>query len=446
MQHFEIEFIPTDQNSIQSQLNNRSLYKTRFPIPNSIMRKIHLLALPILITLQTLKAEEWTSFRGPQGTGVTLQTNVPTKWDSKSIVWKTNLPGVGQSSPIHWDGKLFLTTATDGGKTRHTLCVDKASGKILWNQSVSSNSPEDVHRMNTHATPSCVTDGERVISFFGPAGLHCYDLTGKPQWSRTDLGDFPGAWGIAGSPIILGDTVIQNCDSAGPSYLLAVDKKTGKTRWKTPRNEKPKGGWSTPILINTGSRNELVLNGEFGVKGYDPQNGRELWFCKSFNGRGSPVPFFAHGLVYTVNGKPGDIYVVKPGGSGDVTKTRMAWHAKRRGGRDLPAPAVIGNHVLVTAMSGVTSCYDAKTGADQWPEAGRIDGAFSGAPLIANGLYYIQNEAGTTYVLRPGKKLDVVARNALPSKPGEIFRATIVPVDGKVFLRSSKALYCVSGS
>ncbi|MDE0821053.1 MAG: PQQ-binding-like beta-propeller repeat protein [Opitutales bacterium] len=246
--------------------------------------------------------------------------------------------------------------------------------------------------------------------------------------------------------MILGDKVIQNCDSAGPSYLLAVDKKTGETAWKTQRNEKPKGGWSTPILINTGSRNELVLNGEFGVKGYDPQNGRELWFCKSFNGRGSPMPFFAHGLVYTVNGKPGDLYVVKPGGSGDVTKTRMAWHAKRRGGRDLPAPAVIGNHVLVTAMSGVTSSYDARTGADQWPEAGRIDGAFSGAPLIANGLYYIQNEAGTTYVLRPGKALDVVSRNTLPSKPGEIFRATIVPVDGQVFLRSSNALYCVKGS
>ncbi|MBT3469272.1 MAG: serine/threonine protein kinase, partial [Opitutae bacterium] len=135
-----------------------------------------------------------------------------------------------------------------------------------------------------------------------------------------------------------------------------------------------------------------------------------------------------------------------PGGSGDVTKTRMAWHAKRRGGRDLPAPAVIGDHVIVTAMSGVTSCYDARTGAEKWPEAKRIEGDFSGAPLIANGLYYIQNEAGTTYVLRPGKNLDVVAKNTLPSKPDEIFRATIVPVNGQVFLRSSKALYCVKGS
>ena len=196
-------------------------------------------------------------------------------------------------------------------------------------------------------------------------------------------------------------------------------------------------------MINTGTRQELVLNGEFGVKGYDTKGGKELWFCKSFNGRGSPVPFFAHGLIYTVNGKPGDIYAVKPGGFGDVTNNRMAWHAKRKGGRDLPAPAVIGDQVLVTAMSGVTTAYDAKSGNALWSE--RIEGAFSGSPLIANGLYYIQNEAGTTYILRPGKTLDVVAKNPLPAKPDEIFRATLVPLGDQIFIRSSSTLYCVRG-
>lgn len=399
----------------------------------------------ILLFLSTsLIAEEWTRFRGPAGTGVSQQKDVPTKWDASTLIWRIDLPGYGQSSPVHWDGKLFLTAATGGGKHRHTLCIDKASGKLLWQQTVPSNSPEDVHKMNSHATPSCVTDGERVVSFFGPAGMHCYDLDGKKLWSRTDLGNFAGDWGIAGSPILLGDAIVQNCDSAGPSYLLAVDKKTGKTIWKTERNAKPKGGWSTPILIDTGARKELVLNGEFGVKGYDTGKGKELWFCKSFNGRGSPVPFYAHGLVYTVNGKPGDLYVVKPGGSGDVTKTRMAWHAKRKGGRDLPAPAVIGDQLLVTAMSGVTTAYDAKGGEAIWSD--RIEGAFSGSPLIANGLYYIQNESGTTYVLRPGKALDVISQNPLPTKPDEIFRATLVPLGGQLFIRSSKALYCVRGS
>ena len=177
------------------------------------------------------------------------------------------------------------------------------------------------------------------------------------------------------------------------------------------------------ILINTGTRQELVLNG-IRVKGYDTKSGKELWFCKSFNGRGSPIPFFAHGLVYTVNGKPGDIYAVKPGGSGDVTNNRMAWHAKRKGGRDLPAPAVIGDHLLVTAMSGVTTAYDAKSRNALCSD--RIQGAFSGSPHIANGLYYNQNEAGTTYVLH-GKTLDLVAKNPL-ARPGEIFRTTLVPL------------------
>ena len=404
----------------------------------------NLLFLILICTNKFVVAEDWTRFRGPEGTGVARQIDVPTNWDASMVAWKVDLPGQGQSSPVHWDGKLFLTVATEGGKVRHTLCIDKASGKTLWKQSVPSNSPEDVHKMNSHATPSCVTDGDRVISFFGSAGLHCYDLEGNKLWSRTDLGSFPGDWGIAGSPILLGDAVVQNCDSAGPSYLLAVDKKSGKTLWKTQRNPKPKGGWSTPILINTGTRQELVLNGEFGVKGYDTKSGKELWFCKSFNGRGSPIPFFAHGLVYTVNGKPGDIYAVKPGGSGDVTNNRMAWHAKRKGGRDLPAPAVIGDQLLVTAMSGVTTAYDAKSGNALWSE--RIEGAFSGSPLIANGLYYIQNEAGTTYVLRPGKTLDLVAKNPLPAKPGEIFRATLVPLGDQIFVRSSSTLYCVRGS
>ena len=403
-------------------------------------------SLPPLLTLlfiPLLQAETWTHFRGPQGTGVTSQANVPNKWDKDSVQWKIQLPGTGQSSPVNWGDKLFLTSATEGGKVRHTLCIDKATGKIIWNKTVPCNNPEELHRMNSHATPSCATDGKHVVSFFGPAGLHCYDLDGKKIWSRTDLGDFPGDWGIAGSPIILGDAVIQNCDSAGPSYLLAVDRKSGKTLWKTPRQEKPKGGWSTPILINTGTRSELLLNGEFGVKGYNPSTGSELWFCKSFNGRGSPVPFFAHGLAYTVNGKPGDVYAVKPGGSGDVTKSRMAWHAKRKGGRDLPSPAVIGNHLIITAMNGTTMCYEAKSGNPLWAE--RLEGAFSGSPLIANGLYYIQNEAGDSFVVKPGKTLDVVSRNSLPTKSGEIFRATIVPIDGRLFFRSSTSLYCVKG-
>ena len=250
-------------------------------------------------------------------------------------------------------------------------------------------------------------------------------------------GSFFGDWGIAGSPILIGDAVVQNCDSAGPSYLLAVDKKSGKTLWKTQRNPKPKGGWSTPILINTGTRQELVLNGEFGVKGYDTKGGKELWFCKSFNGRGSPIPFFAHGLIYTVNGKPGDIYAVKPGGSGDVTNNRMAWHAKRKGGRDLPAPAVIGDQLFVTAMSGVTTAYDAKSGNALWSE--RIEGGLSQAHLSSlTACTIFRTRLAPLMFCALARLLDLVAKNPLPAKPGEIFRATLVPLGDQLFIRSSR--------
>jgi outer membrane protein assembly factor BamB len=298
--------------------------------------------------------------------------------------------------------------------------------------------------MNSWATPSAVTDGEQVVAFFGPAGIHCYDMDGEKKWSK-DLGDFPGNWGIAASPVIEGNQVIQNCDATGPSRLVSLDKATGNVLWETKRNDKPRGGWSTPILIKTEKGPQLVLNGEDGAKGYDPVKGKELWFCQSFNGRGSPVPFHAHGLVYVVNGKPGDLYVVNPNGAkGDVTKTHMAWHAKRNGGRDLPSPAVIGSHVLVTAMGGVITCYDAKSGKTHWVD--RLDGAFSGSPLIANGLYYVQNEAGVTYVVRPNEKaLEIVSSNDLGASNGEIFRATLSPIDGKVYTRSQSTLYCLKG-
>ncbi len=389
-------------------------------------------------------AENWNQFRGPTGMGVAEGT-VATQWSKKSIAWKVELPGQGQSSAVNWGAKLFVTSAANEGAKRSLLCLDKETGKTLWRQDVSSDRDESQHKMNSWATPSVATDGERVVAFFGPAGIHCFDMKGKKKWSR-DLGTFPGNWGIAASPVIRGDQVIQNCDATGPSRLVSLDKETGKVLWETKRNDKPRGGWSTPILIKTKSGPQLVLNGEQGAKGYDPAKGNELWFCQSFNGRGSPVPFHAHGLIYVVNGKPGDLYVVNPNGAkGNVTKTKMAWHAKRNGGRDLPAPAVVGEYVLVTAMGGVITCYDAKSGKTHWVD--RLDGAFSGSPLVANGLYYLQNEAGITYVVRPNNKgLEIVSRNDLGAKDGEIFRATLSPIDGKIYTRSQSILYCLKGN
>ena len=278
-----------------------------------------------------------------------------------------------------------------------------------------------------------------MVAFFGKGGLHCYSVEGKPLWSR-DLGSFPGPWGTAASPVIVGDLVIQNCDAQGEGALVALNKLDGKPVWRTLRPAPERGGWTTPVLIQVGDRQELVVNGERAVTGYDPVSGKELWSCKSFSGRGDPTVCPGKGLVFVVNGQPGDIYAVKPGGSGDVTKTHMAWHTPRKGGRDQPSPILVGDYLVVANMAGITTCYEAATGKALWTE--RLKGAFSSSPIAAGGKAYFQNEAGETFVIEPGPEAKVVAQNTLGAR-GEVFRASLTACGGQMFTRSDKALYCI---
>ena len=292
------------------------------------MNRLLFALLPFAFTCAALADTNWTQFRGPTGRGHSSAEDVPSQWTADSVKWRVELKGVGQSSPVNWGDKLFLTSASADGKERYVFCLDRKDGTVLWEQTVPCKAPEEHHKMNSWATPSCATDGERVIAFFGAGGVHAFDLDGKPLWSH-ELGAFPGSWGVAASPVLIGDKVIVNTDCTGPSALIAYGVETGKELWKTEREPKPRGGWSTPILIEHGGKKEIVLNGEFGVRGYDPESGKELWFCKAFNGRGTPVPEYANETLYVVNGKPGDCYAVRPGGSGDVTVSNMLWHAER---------------------------------------------------------------------------------------------------------------------
>ena len=385
----------------------------------------------------------WPRFRGPAGTGHSSETKLPTQWTTDSVAWKVDLPVDGHSSPVIWGEHIFLTGTTGGGESpveRHVICLERGTQKVVWNKAVAKGEGEKLHKMNSWATPSYVTDGERVVAFFGAGGLHCFDFEGNLKWSR-DLGQFPGSWGVGASPIIHGDMVIQNCDAIGNSYLLAVNKNTGKDVWKTPRRDKPRGGWSTPVLIETKSRKELVLNGEFGVQAYDPANGKPLWFCKSFNGRGTPAPAYGHGNLYVVSGKPGDVYAVKPGGAGDVTQSHMTWHSPRGGGRDLPSPILVDNYLVVLGMQAIATGYDAISGKELWKS--RLGGNYSGSPVAANGLVYAAAEDGTVTVLKPGKTCEIVAKNRIKSPVGEAFRSSMAISDGQLFLRSNKRLYCV---
>ncbi len=388
------------------------------------------------------ESENWGRFRGPLGTGQSSETGLPTKVAADSIDWVTDLPVRGHSSPIIWNDRVFLTgaTAQDDVVHRHLVCCDRESGKVLWDEVAATGGGESLHKMNSWATPSCATDGERVVAFFGAGGLHCYSVDGKPLWSR-QLGDFAGTWGVGASPIFVDEMVIQNCDAEGDSYLLAVDKTTGEDVWRTPRASKPKGGWSTPIVIDVAGRTELVLNGEFGVEAYNPANGKPYWKCRGFNGRGTPSPVWGNGMLYLVNGKAGDVYAVKPGGEGDVTDTQMVWHTERRGGRDLPSPVLVDDTLVVIGMSGVATGYDADNGEELWKE--RLGGNFSGSPVVAGGLIYVVSEEGDLLVIQAGRKLDWVTRASLRVDDDEVFRSSIGIHQGQLLVRSDRRLYCV---
>ncbi len=405
-----------------------------------IRRLLSLLALIALNWGLTAHAEtNWPRWRGPHENGHSDDTQVPVKWSSANVAWKATLKGIGQSSPIVWGERIYMTSALENGKQRLVFCLDRKTGKPLWEHVAWTGTPEESHKMNGWASATCVTDGEVVIAFFGRGGLHGYTVDGKHLWSR-DLGQFKSPWGVASCPMIYGDLVVQNGDSEENAFITGIDKRTGKTVWSTSRPENR--GWSTPILVETSGRQELVINGHSGVFAYAPKDGQQLWFCKSFSGRGEPTVTPAPGGVLCVlNGLSGDTYAIRPGGAGDVTSSHMAWHTPRKTGRDCPSPIVIGNQMLAMDMKGVLTAYDTNDGKEVWKH--RVGGNFSASPIAANGLAYFIAEDGKTVVVKPGAEPNIVAENELRSADDEIFRASLTPHDHQLLIRSTYVLYCV---
>src|SRR5262245_6988362 len=283
----------------------------RASTPESVVPRssIRLATIAIFALASTALADDWPGWRGPEGDGHSHASNVPVHWDAKSVKWKIPLPGIGQSTPVVYGDRIFLTATLDNGKKRLVLGLDRRTGKILWQQQAWEGTPEPSHKMNGWASATCATDGERVIAFFGKGGIHCYSVDGQPLWTR-ELGEFPGPWGTSACPLIVGDLVIQNCDAVKQASIVALDKRTGQTVWETPRLAPDRGGWSTPVLVRAGERQEVVVNGEKAVTAYDVATGKALWSCKSFNGRGEPTVTPGNGLIYVINGLQGDIYAI----------------------------------------------------------------------------------------------------------------------------------------
>jgi len=410
---------------------------------NSSSIRIVLAALANLAAL-SLCAHDWPEFRGPTGQGLSPAKDVPIRWSAtENVAWKMAIPGSGWSSPVLVKGRLYLTTtkSIEGVKSLKlaAMCLDAADGKVLWSTNVFS--PEDgasLHRKNSYASPTPVVRDGRLYVHFGHLGTACLDLDGQVLWRQTSI-KYPPVHGNGGSPVLAGDHLIFSCDGESNPMVVALDRRTGEVRWKTPRNNDSvprKFSFSTPLLITNAGREELISPGSGGTYAYDPTTGRALW--KVSTGAGFsvvPRPVFAHGLLFvnTDYDFP-KLFAIRPGGEGDVTSTHLAWQTGR-GAPSTPSALVVGEELYFVSDAGIATCADAKTGKVHWNE--RLGGGFSASPVFADGRIYFQNEEGVGYVLKAGKSFKQLAKNEL----GERTLASYAVDDGALFIRGADHLF-----
>jgi outer membrane protein assembly factor BamB len=402
----------------------------------------------------------WPQWRGPSGQGYVADTRVPLTWGEKeNLLWKTELPGRGNSSPVVWGDRVFLTAATPDGGRRLVLCVRAGDGKLLWQRVASEGvEPGKTHPWNGYASASCATDGRRVYAFFGTPGLFCYDLDGRLLWKHA-FGVFTSeaGWGTAASPFLFEDLVIQNCDNDGakalppgrrpaeaaPAALVALDKATGAVRWSAPRDQGR--GFSTPRLVGA----DLALNGPHGVWGYDPRTGKERWRCTRDDSQdqarfGEPMPVDDGRTLFVESGRPGPCQALRLPAAGDVTGSRVLWAVVRRGHRDVASPVLWEGRVYAADNKGMLTCLDLASGKELYNERiGNGRNKALASPVVVRGKLLFLLDDGVTVVVDPGPALRVVGRNRLGD--GELldFGASPVAADGRLFLRSQSRLYCV---
>ncbi|HEX3151444.1 MAG TPA: PQQ-binding-like beta-propeller repeat protein [Gemmataceae bacterium] len=426
--------------------------------------------LALLVLPAPVCADEWPQFRGPGGTGVVTSKVVPpSTWTTTdNVAWKTEVPGEGWSCPIVTGGKVFVTscvsdtkatppktgyyaptnTKTHTGEHKWTLfCIDAATGKILWERVAHQGEPKHpIHVKASYAPETPVTDGERVYAYFGNVGVYCYDLAGKQLWSRSwDVVPTQLNWGTGASPALHKDRLYIVNDNEKKSFLVAIDKSTGREVWKVDRPEK--SNWATPFIWENDKRTEIVTTGKGKVRSYD-LDGKLLW---EFGGMSSicvPAPVAAHGLLYVSSGyefgRPRPVFAVRPGAAGDISLKKdetsnefIAWY-KEPAGAYHPTPLVLGDNLYVLYSTGFISCYDAKTGKPVY-ERERLGGSFTSSPWAYDGKVFCLSEEGTTYVVKAGPTFELLGKNVL----GDVALATPAVADGRLFLRTAATLYCV---
>ena len=405
----------------------------------------------------SLCAENWPGWRGPRGDGTSLEKQAPVKWSvTDNIAWKVAIPGKGHSSPVIWGDKIFLIACLPEKEERVLMCLDRRNGKTLWQRTILKTPLESAHRLNSRASGTPATDGKLVYVTVmkvdnrkipapnvgsprlitpGAIVLAAFDLDGNKMWSK-NVGEFVSAHGFNACPILYRDLVIINGDHDGNAYLAALDRETGKLRWKIDRENKTRS-YATPIIRTIGGREQMILSGSKSVASYDPASGKRHWIIDG------PTEQFVASMVYNgqyvfvTGGFPErHILAIRPEGRGNVTETHIAWRVKK-GASYVPSPVVLGPYFVIVADNGIASCLKAEDGTRLWME--RLGGGHSASAITTNGLAYFVSDRGITTVVRPGSTFEVVAKTDLE----ELVSSSPAISQGQLFLRGHRHLFCI---
>jgi outer membrane protein assembly factor BamB len=389
-------------------------------------------------------AANWPRFRGPNGTGISDDKDVPVEWSDANRLWKTALPGVGHSSPVVWGDRVFLESASNQGRERQLVCVSATTGKVLWTKHFLAV-PAHTHPLNTLASSTPAVDGERVYALVWDGKgmtLMAHDLDGKLDWKR-DLGGFTSQHGVGASPVVYDGRVYLANDQDGQSTLLAFDAKTGRSLWQAERRAY-RACYSTPFLMQRpGGRSELVVASTTAITGYNPETGAQEWnwnwtFTARMPLRTTASPVFGPEMIFASSGDGGGdrhMVAIKLTRTADGTEPERLWENKK----DFPyVPTMLywKGHLYSVNDVGIASCHVAATGKSVWSE--RLNGSFSASPILVDGKFYAINGNGEVYVLEASPSYRLLARNSV----GEPVSATPAVADGRLFVRGRNHLFC----
>jgi len=410
------------------------------------MKRCILLLITVASCVVIEANEQWSQFRGHYGNGIIKSTSAPINWsENTNIDWSTPIHDRGWSSPVIWNDQIWMTTATKDGNKMYAICVNKLSGKIEHDLHVFDvKSPQAITNENTYASPTPVVEEGRVYVHFGTYGTACISTKdGQILWKRRDLNcDHEIGAGPASSPFIYNDFLIFNVDGRDVQYVIALNKETGKTAWKTNRSVdfsdvqvNQRKAYGTPFIIPRGNSNQMVSIGAKGVYSYDPENGKELWKAEHRGWSIAPRPVYGEGLVFTMidRDRP-EMWAINPNGSGDITETHIEWKETKR----MPpraSPIIIKGLLFVVDRNGYISCIEAKTGKSIWQK--RVKGRFSASPILANNLIYFFNEDTVCTIIKPTRELEIVAENKLSD---DKLMATPAFDENSIYIRTEKKL------